>query len=372
MIRDAVWWKLLIVLACVLGCCGQGAQAGLPGNAVATIGESLDSVSKVFGTPVRTTAVGAVTVTHWPGIAQGVTVTFMRSPQAPMVSVVMVRFPKGVNWYTINRNLTATYGPAITQAAAGQPRQSRWYVEGARLTLEAPRGIPQMTIDRAYLPQPTRYKMPEGTRILQAVKGDITGTGWADRVALLGQIDGESRAVIEMRLLVQRGSTGPFTIHRMPEDLGRGYEPTIMLRDVTGDRIPEVLYQSATGGSGGVMNAAVFSGTRRDYQWIFRSNGTALPKLTGSLSGNTLTITTAGQAPLTVTLTDDQLAVADGETTTWGDDSVQWMEPVTQPVGIAVTRSLRLGPNVNTVASLKTVLKWSGKGWTPVKTTVIR
>lgn len=364
----------MLMACCVvcLLCCGQPAQAGLPASAVATIGESLDNVATVFGSEVKPTQSGAQTVTHWFGVSQGVTVTFMRSPQAPMVSVVVVRFPRGSNWYTINKNLTTKYGPPITQAPAGKPRQSRWYAEGARMTLEAPGGVVQMTIDRAFLPQPSRYKLPEGTRILQAMKGDITGSALADRVLLVGRFDSDSRAAVDMRLLVQRGSAGRFSVHPMPQDLGRGYEASIMLRDVTGDRIPDVLYQSATGGSGGAMNAAVFTGPRGKYQWIFRSNGTPLPKLTGTLSGDTLTVTTPGQTPLRVPLSEVQRETADGETTTWGDEIVQWIEPVSRPVGIAITRSLRLGPNVNTVTSLRTVLKWTGKAWAPVQTTVIR
>ncbi len=346
--------------------------AALPARTVATIGVNLSDVAGVFGAEVRPNALGAEAVTDWPGVAQRVTVQFMRSPKAPSVSFVVIRFEPGADWDVVAGRITRQYGPALDSVRVGGGRTAQWIVDAARLTLDNLNGGVQVTVERAFLPDPSRYGMPELTRIIHAVKGDISGTGWADRVLLLGQIENGSPYVTDMRLMVQRGAYGRFQIFRLPVDLGNGLQPRLRLRDVTGDRIPDVLYASYTGGSGGIINAGVFNGAHGVNRWIFRSNGTALPKVTGIRNGNQLSVTVGAEPPVTLTLTTGQVMAAGMETRTWGEDGVQVMEPVSNPPGLAITRSLRLGPNVNQVAVLRTQLRWSGSGWTHVHTQVMR
>ncbi len=361
--------RLGALLVCTLS---AALCAALPARTVATIGLNLSELPGVFGEDVRPNALGAESVTDWPGVAQRVTVQFMRSPKAPSVSFAVIRFDPGATWDVVAGRITRQYGAALDSVRVGSGRTAQWIVDAARLTLDNLNGGVQVTVERAFLADPSRHGMPELTRIIHAVKGDISGTGWADRVLLLGQIENGSPYVTDMRLMVQRGAYGPFRIYRLPVDLGNGLQPRLRLRDVTADGVPEVLYASHTGGSGGMINAGVYQGARGANRWIFRSNGTALPKVTGVRNGNQLTVTVGAQPPVTLTLNSDQVMAAGMETRTWGEDGVQIMEPTSNPPGLLVTRSLRLGPNVNQVAVLRTQLRWSGSGWTHVHTQVTR
>ncbi len=96
-------------------------------------------------------------------------------------------------------------------------------------------------------------------QVLDTAAGDVTGDGRPDRLALLGEPFEPGVAFLKQIFLHIEYGGGPVRVIPLPEDAGAGYQPTLRLCDLTGDGVPEAFIDIATGGSGGIFNALVYT-----------------------------------------------------------------------------------------------------------------
>lgn len=103
-----------------------------------------------------------------------------------------------------------------------------------------------------------------------AVKyGDVDGDHVIDRVLLTGTKTPDSPFWQNITLLVQNGRTHQYQQIAMKNNMG--YNPTLFLGDLTGNRVDDILVEIDTGGSGGGIYAYVFSNINGQIRPIFDS-----------------------------------------------------------------------------------------------------
>ncbi|MFJ7954416.1 hypothetical protein ACIQZG_23225 [Lysinibacillus sp. NPDC096418] len=94
-------------------------------------------------------------------------------------------------------------------------------------------------------------------KIIQTKFGDINGDGFFDTILLTGVQKPDSPLWQHLTLIVFYGRTQQFEQIILKENVG--YNPTIFLGDFTSNHIEDILVVSDTGGSGGIINAEIYS-----------------------------------------------------------------------------------------------------------------
>ena len=111
---------------------------------------------------------------------------------------------------------------------------------------------------------PNMHSTPQ---VIQTKFGDVDGDSFFDTVLLTGIKKPDSPLWQHLTLLIYYGRTHQFEQIALKENIG--YNPTIFLGDFTGDHIEDILVVSDTGGSGGIINAQIFSFINGKMQSIF-------------------------------------------------------------------------------------------------------
>lgn len=108
------------------------------------------------------------------------------------------------------------------------------------------------------------WQIPE---VVSYASGDVTGDGICDGVSLFGVKTSDSPFTQHITLVVQDGKTGMITT--VPLKSNSGYNPSLMLRDFTGNGIDDIMIGIATGGSGGIMIYYLYSFIGNRPQLLF-------------------------------------------------------------------------------------------------------
>ncbi|MEC1791179.1 hypothetical protein P9D84_07180 [Bacillus vallismortis] len=115
------------------------------------------------------------------------------------------------------------------------------------------------------------FQQPVSSRaIITSARGDVTGDGVIDEVFLTGTQMPGSPLWRDIMLVIHDGR-----IHqeqRLQLQNNMGYNPSLFLGDLTGDKIVDVAVVMDTGGSGGAIYAYIFAYLNRQFQQIFHSD----------------------------------------------------------------------------------------------------
>jgi hypothetical protein len=225
--------------------------------------------------------------------------------------------------------------------------------------------------------------LPDGHLVLATVDADLDGDGRDDRVHLVGQAptDGAFRGDLGLVVAGESARLWP-----LPSAASGGYEPSLVAADVTGDGRPELVVSAATGGSGGLVAAAVIATDRRDaggwrFTAILDAESRAIPSVGGALTDGfvaDLVVTAPGLDDRTERLDlsgrrEDYLATGTYDTTgvlaepaaIWGD-GVMGFEPVGADAGgpgVQLVQQARGVSNADRLAEVRTLLVWRDGAW---------
>jgi len=220
-----------------------------------------------------------------------------------------------------------------------------------------------------------------GFSVLAEIRGDLDGDGRQETVRLIGRGEVDSGFREDLRLVV-----GPASLFwPLPSAASSGYQPALMLADVTGDGHDEVVMTAATGGSGGMVAAMVATVSRGNDRWeftsIFDPESRAIPRFGGSLANGfvaSLEVTAPGLDRQVQRLdlagrrdfylasgAYDEAGKLQKPVEIWGDglmalapaataDGGPGLHLIQQPRGVA---------NVDRLAEVRTLLVWRDGGW---------
>ncbi|MCI3986425.1 hypothetical protein MMJ63_16330 [Bacillus vallismortis] len=114
------------------------------------------------------------------------------------------------------------------------------------------------------------FRQPVSSRaIITSARGDVTGDGVIDEVFLTGTQMPGSPLWRDIMLVIHDGR-----IHqeqRLQLQNNMGYNPSLFLGDLTGDKIVDAVVMD-TGGSGGAIYAYIFAYLNWQFQQIFHSD----------------------------------------------------------------------------------------------------
>lgn len=105
--------------------------------------------------------------------------------------------------------------------------------------------------------------------IITSVTGDVNYDGFPDTVSLVGVQAANSNAWTQLSVSVQDGASGRFTALPLPEEAA--YHPSLNLVSLTGADRRDILVSLPTGGSGGIVNYAIFAFENGGFRQIFSS-----------------------------------------------------------------------------------------------------
>lgn len=106
--------------------------------------------------------------------------------------------------------------------------------------------------------------------IVSSARGDVTGDRIPDNVFLTGIKTQDSPFIQKITLVIQDGRTRHLT--RIPLLNDAGYNPTVVLRDFTYDRINDIFISITSGGSGGITYYFIYSDVANIPKLIFDFN----------------------------------------------------------------------------------------------------
>lgn len=226
--------------------------------------------------------------------------------------------------------------------------------------------------------------LPEGMSVLAEIRGDLDGDGRQEIVRLAGRGDEDSLFRKDLCLVV-----GPTShLWPLPSAASSGYQPTLLLIDVTGDGHDEVVMTAATGGSGGMVAAMVATVSCGNDRWeftgIFDSESRAIPRFGGSLADGFvafLEVTAPGLDRLDQQLdlagrrdfylqsgAYDEAGKLQKPVAIWGDGlmALEPVAPTADGPGLRLIQQPRGVANVDRLAEVHTLLVWRDGGWLAV------
>jgi len=106
--------------------------------------------------------------------------------------------------------------------------------------------------------------------IVATKRGDVNGDGIIDNVLLTANKTPDSPFWKNITLVIQNGRTKHY--QQIPFQDNAGYNPTLFLGDLTGNKVDDILVVIDTGGSGGGIYTYVFSYINGQIRQIFNSN----------------------------------------------------------------------------------------------------
>jgi len=225
--------------------------------------------------------------------------------------------------------------------------------------------------------------IPEGFTVLATAQGDLDGDHRPETIRLVGRA-AMPDSPFQEDLSLAVGTT----LWPMPTAAASGYEPMLTVLDITGDGRDEVLVVAPTGGSGGLVAAAVMRASPANRQWrfhtIFDSESSLVPRLSGSFedgfTANLIVESPGGHreiAAIDLANRRDQyleIKVYDAAGSLlkpvdiWGD-GLMGMEPVIiagEPQGLRLTQQPRGASNADRLALITTVISCQGDTWSTI------
>jgi hypothetical protein len=225
--------------------------------------------------------------------------------------------------------------------------------------------------------------IPDGLVLLTTASADLDRDGAADTVRLLGRADDPDSPFRDHLTLMM--ATAP-RLWLLPSEASAAYEPRLALVDVTGDGRPEAIVTGSSGGSGGMVIAAVVMIVPHGDRWRFRNvYDTATgpwPELGGELvAGQSaeLVVRAPGLEPQRQTLDlagryaglgdqgpYDETGELREPVALWGE-GLMAVEPVRLANGrpaLRVVQQVRGVSNADRLATVATTLVWEKAAWT--------
>ncbi|OMP67175.1 spore coat protein [Domibacillus epiphyticus] len=114
-----------------------------------------------------------------------------------------------------------------------------------------------------------RHLQAEHNTVVDVKRGDVTGDAAIDTVYLTADKTPDTPFLQNITLVIRNGRTNQYEKIHLKENAG--YNPTIFLGDFTGKKAEDILIVINTGGSGGIINAYVFSFMNGKFHQIFDS-----------------------------------------------------------------------------------------------------
>ena len=106
-----------------------------------------------------------------------------------------------------------------------------------------------------------------GQIVITEQRGDVTGDGFIDTVYLTGEMTEGSPFWKNITLVIHNGNNDLY--ERVSLKDNAGYNPTIFLGDMTGDKVDDIQVVIDTGGSGGTIYSYIFSYIKGELHQIF-------------------------------------------------------------------------------------------------------
>ncbi len=174
------------------------------------------------------------------------------------------------------------HGPSLADAPSKY--FGHWIRSGVRFDLQDYGDYIEMYIAQARLDEPANFGMPEATALIQSALANVVDDEDPERVLLAGVPETTLDSIMRrLQIIVQDGNDKADIVTPLAEGSSEGYEPEILLRDFTGDGLADVFVRAATGGSGGIYNAAVYSYAGGVAAKVFDTSVNAPPVFRGTL-----------------------------------------------------------------------------------------
>jgi hypothetical protein len=111
--------------------------------------------------------------------------------------------------------------------------------------------------------------VPKGQSVITSKVGDVTGDRIPDLIYITAEKQADSPFLKDITLFVKYGRTNHTEMFRLSENAG--YKPTIWLGDLTGDGVNDIFVVIDSGGSGGIIYAYIYSMQNGRFINIFDS-----------------------------------------------------------------------------------------------------
>jgi hypothetical protein len=232
-------------------------------------------------------------------------------------------------------------------------------------------------------------ELPDGLQVLAESRGDLDGDGREETVRLVGRRAEDSPFCEDLALAVEPA----WRLWPLPTAAATGYAPELRLTDLTGDDTEEILLTADTGGSGGLVNAAVVIASREGEVWslrrIYDAQSGPVPTLEGALTDGfaaRLEITAPGFDRREETLDlssrrsfylETGIYDEDGkllrEVPIWGD-ALMAVAPLSAAAGgpgLQITQQPRGAANADRLAEVRTLLVWRDDRWEAIAVYVL-
>lgn len=387
-------WLVCIVTAIVFAATSAAAQSGViaPIPPASVLARPLAEVIVQKGPPVSgAPETGQVRYSEtWFGLATALDVDYLALGDEPnTMHQITLNFPEAVKRDAIIGAVDAVLGSG-EQGPSSEDAPSKyfaqWVRDGVRYDLQDYGDYIEMYVAPAWLDDPSKFGLPEQAALLQSARGNVVEDDDPERVLLAGIHEAGLTAIVrKLQLIVQDGGDKADIVTPLAEGSAEGYQPEIMLRDFTGDGLADVFVRAATGGSGGIYNAVIYSYAGGIAAKVFDTAVNAPPVFRGSLiDGYKATL------HVEVPATDVELDLSDRRalydelevynegvvakpTELWGE-AYGLIEPVDSTgdgtFELRVVQQVRATSNADRVAEITSILDFVEGSWTVIASEV--
>ena len=128
-----------------------------------------------------------------------------------------------------------------------------------------------------------QFNLREDAEIIISKSSDVTGDGKHDKIFLTGnKVNGSNIFYDHLTVVVQSGSN----YYKATYDQFSGYEPELIIKDFSGDKVGDLMVKAATGGSGGIVKHLIAAFKDDQLQIIFDNQNNQGVSVTGQFLPN--------------------------------------------------------------------------------------
>ncbi|TDX46769.1 hypothetical protein [Orenia marismortui] len=142
----------------------------------------------------------------------------------------------------------------------------------------------QLNIDKKALL--TQLNLGEQTEIIESKAVDVTGDGNKDNVILLGAKSDDSKSSFRDNLLIIVQESKSKKYLKATYNNFSGYEPKLTIKELTGDKVADVMVSANSGGSIGIYHHLIASFKAGKAKVIFDANNNQGVKVSGQFIPN--------------------------------------------------------------------------------------